>query len=66
MEDYTKLMQDAAKRLRDEFANAVAIETANYDMCWFVMAAAKLALEDEDIAARIGKKMEEMISKGEV
>lgn len=49
--------QDAADRLMAEFDGG-AIDTANYQLCGFIYAAAKLAQQDADLAARIGALME--------
>lgn len=38
--------------------NACAIETADYAECGFIIEAAKLALADQGVAARIGAEME--------
>jgi len=48
----------AARRLKDEFEFASSIDTANYQLCGFIMAAAELALEDDEVARRIAEKME--------
>lgn len=48
----------AARRLRVEFADASAIETANYALCSFILAAAELALEDEEFARKLAERMD--------
>jgi hypothetical protein len=50
--------QGAARIILDKFEDAAAIDTANYRLCGFIIAAAKIALEDEDIAVRIAESME--------
>jgi hypothetical protein len=49
---------DAAERILREFGDAPAIDTADYQLCGFILAAAKLATEDPDLARRIGAMME--------
>lgn len=58
MDDVATLAIEAAERLRVEFADSAAIETANYQICGFIMAAARVAIEDREVAARIGALME--------
>lgn len=48
----------AANRLRVEFGDSACIDTANYQLCSFILAAAQVALKDEDVARRIGELME--------
>lgn len=47
-----------AREIVIEYSDAAAIDTGSYRVCGFVDAAAKLALEDSDVARRIGEKME--------
>jgi hypothetical protein len=51
--------RDAAARILTEFESADAIDTANYQLCGFILAAAKIAAENEDFARRIGDLMEQ-------
>lgn len=48
----------AAKGIIDEFDDAAAIDTAGYIPCGFFMAAAKLAVENPEVARMIGERME--------
>jgi len=48
----------AASEIIENYADAVAIETANYRECSFIIEAAKLALVDDRVAARVGELME--------
>lgn len=50
--------KSAAQRLLKDFGSAGAIETANYQLCGFILAAASLAVADPEVAARIGTLME--------
>lgn len=50
--------QDAARRFIEKFADAAAIDTADYQLCSFGLAAAAVALENEAFAARVGVLME--------
>jgi hypothetical protein len=50
--------QTAARKIIEKYADVAAIETANYQECGFIMAAAKLALSDDAIASRIARLME--------
>lgn len=51
--------RDAAFRILTEFETEDAIDTANYQLCGFILAAAKIASENEDFARRIGCLMEQ-------
>lgn len=55
--------QQAANQLIGEFESAAAINTANYQLCEFILAAANLAKEDLDLAQKIGARMRENESK---
>lgn len=48
----------AAEQLRAEFGDTSSIDTADYQLCTFIMAAAELALRDENVARRIAELME--------
>lgn len=48
----------AAKRLLKEHSHEAAIETADYRECSFIIEAARLALADDAVAAKIGAAME--------
>lgn len=50
--------RDAARKILDEFGNTASIDTANYQLCGFIIEAARLALEDAKVARRIGERME--------
>ncbi|MGZ8395514.1 MAG: hypothetical protein ACXW3X_02460 [Rhodoplanes sp.] len=52
--------EDAARRLIERFSDSAAIDTADYQLCGFILAAATVALEDQGVAARIGALMEPM------
>lgn len=47
----------AARRLLDEFGEAAAIETADYQLCSFVLAAAEVALKSTEFARHVGELM---------
>lgn len=53
-----KWARQAAERLLIEFENAAAIDTANYQLCGFILAAATVAIEDDAVAQKIGDLME--------
>lgn len=48
----------AAQEIVEEYGDAAAIDTACYRACGFVLAAAKLALLDDNFAKLIGMNME--------
>lgn len=50
--------QEAARLILAEFEDAAAIDTADYQLCGFILAAAKVAGQDAALAARIGGLME--------
>jgi hypothetical protein len=50
--------REAAAKLLNEFADAAAIDTANYQLCGFILAAAKAALEDAAVAHKVESLME--------
>lgn len=56
--DVAEWGQRAAQEIMDEHAGAAALDTADYMVCSFVEAAARLALADKTIAERIGALME--------
>lgn len=49
----------AAVRMLHEFEDSAAIETANTDLCAFIMAAARLILARPDIAKALDEYMAE-------
>lgn len=51
--------QKAARMILENYADASAISTANYQECSFIIEAARLALDDPRVAARIGARMEQ-------
>lgn len=50
--------QGAAARWVTEFIDDASIDTADYQLCSFVFAAAAVALTDPDVARRVGEIME--------
>lgn len=58
MGDQAQWAQIAASRLISEFSDVAAIETANYHLCSFILAAAKVVSNDPNLALRIGSLME--------
>jgi hypothetical protein len=58
MIDRANWAQSASKRLIDEFSNTAAIDTADYQLCSFILAAARLVSERPDFAQLVGERME--------
>jgi hypothetical protein len=56
---YKKILEaeDAGNRIIRDFTSAVAIETANRELCSFILASAHLAVMDRSFAAQITKLM---------
>lgn len=50
--------REAAARITSAFSDSAAIETADYQLCSFIMAAARIALLDDNCAERLGSFME--------
>lgn len=50
--------QHGAHMILSNHGNEVAIDTANYIECSFILAAARIALQDPDLSARIANMME--------
>lgn len=50
--------RDAAARITSAFSDSAAIETADYQLCSFIMAAARIALLDDNCAEGLGSFME--------
>lgn len=53
-----KWAEDAASKIIAEFAKSVAIDTAHYQLCGFMLAAAAVAQRDPEFARQIGELME--------
>jgi hypothetical protein len=51
--------RQAAERLLVEFSDATAIDTADYQLCSFIIAAAELALANDLFAAEVELRMED-------
>jgi hypothetical protein len=49
--------REAAKKIVENYADSAAIDTANYQECGFIMAAAELALSNESFATQIAQRM---------
>lgn len=58
MSEQAQWAQMAASRLISEFSDVAAIETANYHLCSFILAAAKIVYDDADFALTVGSLME--------
>jgi len=57
--DAGKWAVDAAEKIVAEFAKAAAIETADYQLGGFIIAAAQVAQREPEFARMIGELMEE-------
>jgi hypothetical protein len=58
MSQEARWSQEAAKKILDKFSDAAAIDTADYQLCSFFLASAKVAIESSEFAARVGALME--------
>lgn len=56
--DHAAWAVEAARDLLSKFSREASIDTANYRLCGFISAAARLASDDDDVARRIGALME--------
>jgi hypothetical protein len=50
--------REAAVHITGAFSDSAAFETADYQLCSFIMAAARITLQDDNCAERIGSFME--------
>jgi hypothetical protein len=53
----TEWAEDAARRFLNKFSASASIDTADYQLCSFALAAAAVALEDKAFAEKIGVLM---------
>lgn len=59
MSEEIKRAEIAANRIISEFSDTVAIDTADYQLCAFIMGAARVASQNAEFARKIGALMED-------
>ncbi len=58
MNDMADWAQEAASELLHEFSDSMAIDTGDYQLCEFILAAAKIVMSNRVLAAEVGALME--------
>lgn len=59
-----KITRNVAHEIIEKFENSASVESASYDVCEFILAAARLAASDIEFARQIAAETRDLIMQG--